>query len=69
MSNKKDKHYRKLTEKKVKNKYSEIVADTQKKFISDILSMPFRDRWKFGWLIIKKIDPWEWSRKQRMGEV
>ncbi|MCK4812340.1 MAG: hypothetical protein KAT14_00225 [Candidatus Marinimicrobia bacterium] len=56
MGGKKDKHYRKLTEKKVKEKYKQIVDDAQGKFISDILAMPFKD-------------PWEWSRKQIEGEV
>lgn len=69
MSGSKTKSYRKTTEKKVKEKFSEIVEDTQKKFISDLLSMPFGDRWTFGWLVIRGINPWEWSRKQIEGEV
>jgi len=69
MSGKKTKSYRKTAEKEVEKKYTSIVDDAHKKFISDILAMPKRDRWKFGWLVIRGINPWEWSRKQVEGEV
>ena len=69
MGSKKDKHYRKLTEKKVKEKYKSIVDDAHKKFISDILSMPKKDRKLLAKLLRKGIDPYEWYRKRVEGEV
>lgn len=69
MSGSQVKKYKKITEKKVAEEYNKIVDDAQQKFISDILSMPKRDRWKFAWLVARKINPWEWSRKQIEGEV
>lgn len=69
MSNKKDKHYRRVAEKKVKEKYKSIVNDAHKKFIADILAMPKKDRRLLARLIRKGIDPYEWYRKKIEGEV
>lgn len=69
MSGKKDKHFRRLTEKKVKERYKSIVDDAHKKFIADILAMPKKDRRLLARLIRKGIDPYEWYRKKMEGEI
>jgi hypothetical protein len=69
MSGKKDKHFRRLTEKKVKERYKSIADDAHKKFIADILAMPKKDRRLLAKLIRKGIDPYEWYRKKVEGEI